>query len=188
MREQVRQNRTALYLCSMPTWRDRTKAILGSIGIGAILAILVYHYHYLNSIIKALCQGYNNRLFKRCASCKLYLYYFPWQRMPSLILCSSNGKNRLSGRSPGQPLTSRHSSWFFHRCCELGMLAGFSIPDIWSPLTQRKFNPKVFHQESRSLFHNRPAKPLRLESSSNLYSPFFFSFFFFNFSSQLTYQ
>ena len=144
MREQVQQNRTALYLCSMSPWKDRTKAIPGSTGIGAILAILVYHCHYLNSIINALWQGYN-RLFKRCASCKSYRSYFAWQTVPSLILCSSNGKNRLLGRSPGQPLISRHSSWFFHRHCELGTLVGFSIPDIQSPSTQRKFNPKGFH-------------------------------------------
>lgn len=190
MREQVQLKRTALYLRSMPTWKDRTKVILGSIGIGAILAILVYHYHYLNSIINALWQGYKYRLFKRCANCKPYPYYFVWQSMPSLILQLSNGKNRLLGRSSGQPLTSTHSSWFFHRCCELGMLAGFSIPDVRSPSTQRKFNPKGFHQESRSVFHNMPAKPLRLESSSKLYSPWilFFFFFFLNFLSQLTYR
>lgn len=137
MREQVQQNRrTTLYLCSMLTLKDRTKAILSSIGIGAILAILVYHYHYLNGIINLVRQGYNNTLFKRCASCKPYPYYCAWQSVPSLILCLSNGKNRLLGRSPGQPLTSRHSSCFFHRCCELSALAGFSIPDVQSPSTQ----------------------------------------------------
>lgn len=86
-------------------------------------------------------------------------------------------KTRLLGISPRQPLTSRHSSWFFHRCCELGMLAGFSIPDVRSLSTQRKFNPKGFHQESKSLFHHTPAKPLRLESSSKLHSPWPFNFF-----------
>lgn len=176
MREQVQQNRTALYLCSMPTWKVRTKAILGSIGIGAILAIPVYHYHYLNSIINALWQGYNNRLFKRCASCKPYPYYFAWQSVPSLML--EQWKKQTLRQIPRTTLTSRHSSWFFHRCREPGTLAGFSTPDVRSPSTQRKFNPKGFHQESRSLFHNMPAKPLRLESSSKLSSSWILCFSF----------
>lgn len=172
MREEVQKNRTALYLCSMPNWKDRTKVNLGCTDI--VLARLVYHYDYLNSITNELWQDCNNRLFKRCASCQPYLYHFAWQSVPSLILCSSNGKNRFLGRSPGQILTSRQSSWFFHRHWETSMLAGFSIPDIQSPLTQRKFS-KGFHQGSRSLFHNMPAKPPRLESSS---IDFFFLFFF----------
>lgn len=140
---------------------------------GAVLVRLVSHYHYLNSIINELWQNYN-RLFKRCASCQPYLYHFAWQSVPSLIFCSSNGKNSFLGRSPGQTLQADTAAGFSTDTERQVPSQAFPYIDRHTKSLDSKFNSEGFHQESRSLFHNMPAKPSRLESSSIDFFLFFF--------------